>query len=419
MFGGTFYNVTFFGDRGVGKSSLINGSNDENIPLIHSEFVIRKFSVNGEEVKLRIEEFDVNTLKVILTLGAPAFSAAKCFVIVCDITSKEAVVSLEFWLEKINANTGNNAQKIPLVVIGNKIDKQGKIEAINAGVQAWCQKQNAKFFMINARELIEIERTFLEICKVIQKPNMDRTKPRSNSRVSSQREDKSRIESPISLDSSSGSKPYKYSLIVVGKVSTGKTLLSRRLVGDPNTVVQPTVNGDTFSKITEHKGKKIELQIWDTAGQETFKSVQKSYYQKADCCLIVYDATDRNLLGSFDNINEYLESIKEISGENVPIILVGNKIDIQDRPSEIAARMSKWCKDNNISEHYEVSALTDKNIDALSIAILDQCYSRMPKSNSDAKKRVHDSNQVVQLSSVNPDRKSWLSNLLEYLGQKC
>ena len=79
----------------------------------------------------------------------------------------------------------------------------------------------------------------------------------------------------------------------------------------------------------------------DTAGQERFKSLNVSYYRKADCCLLVYDITNKN---SFEECTNYFnEKIKENCKENIQIILLGNKTDLEEAravPSELGANFA-------------------------------------------------------------------------------
>ena len=69
----------------------------------------------------------------------------------------------------------------------------------------------------------------------------------------------------------------------------------------------------------------IKLQIWDTAGQESFRSVTRSYYRGAICCILVYDITS---IKSFYEAKKWLEDVREHSYQKILILLVGNKNDL-------------------------------------------------------------------------------------------
>ena len=84
-----------------------------------------------------------------------------------------------------------------------------------------------------------------------------------------------------------------------------------------------------FSTYKLSDGSLVNVNILDTAGQEKFKSVSESYYKRADCCLLVYDITNRK---SFDEVKDYYnENIKEKCKKKIKVILLGNKTDLEDQ----------------------------------------------------------------------------------------
>ena len=72
----------------------------------------------------------------------------------------------------------------------------------------------------------------------------------------------------------------------------------------------------------------VPVKIWDTAGQERFRTITYSFYRKADGIIICYDVTDEK---TFKSIENWIESIKQHADAKATRILVGNKIDIQDK----------------------------------------------------------------------------------------
>lgn len=69
----------------------------------------------------------------------------------------------------------------------------------------------------------------------------------------------------------------------------------------------------------------IRLQIWDTAGQEAFRSITRSYYRGSIACFLVFDVTNRL---SFENVHKWLEETKQYSHDSIELVLVGNKVDL-------------------------------------------------------------------------------------------
>jgi Ras-related protein Rab-1A len=75
-------------------------------------------------------------------------------------------------------------------------------------------------------------------------------------------------------------------------------------------------------------GKTIKLQIWDTAGQEWFKTITSSYYKGAHGIIVVYDTTDKE---SYKSIDNWMNEVEKHANDNVSRILVGNKNDLTDQ----------------------------------------------------------------------------------------
>lgn len=75
-------------------------------------------------------------------------------------------------------------------------------------------------------------------------------------------------------------------------------------------------------------GKQIKLQIWDTAGQESFRSITRSYYRGAAGALLVYDITRRD---TFNHLTTWLDDARQHSSSNMVIMLIGNKSDLESR----------------------------------------------------------------------------------------
>ena len=110
-------------------------------------------------------------------------------------------------------------------------------------------------------------------------------------------------------------------------------------------------------------GSKIQLLLLDTAGQERYKSINETYYKKADCCLLMYDITSRE---SFDVVkNYYVPKINDYKNQILKVVLLGNKADLKDQRqvediegSELALEngyvfMESSCKDNyNVSDAF-------------------------------------------------------------------
>ncbi|EDV27868.1 uncharacterized protein TRIADDRAFT_20540, partial [Trichoplax adhaerens] len=120
-----------------------------------------------------------------------------------------------------------------------------------------------------------------------------------------------------------------------------------------------TVGLDFRNKIVDVDGTNVKLQIWDTAGQERFRSVTHAYFRDAHALLLLYDVTNKK---SFENVLSWIEDINAHAGNDVVVMLLGNKADLTTEKVIKTEQGEKLAKDNNIA-FMETSAKTGMNID--------------------------------------------------------
>jgi len=118
----------------------------------------------------------------------------------------------------------------------------------------------------------------------------------------------------------------KLKYIIIGNSSTGKTSLVNMFCNEEfeeNYTI--TIGVDYQVKTLMVDDKQYQIQLWDTAGQEKFNSIIKTYYRNADCCIFMYDVTNRN---SFISMSKWVNDFK-LNCNNIRsvLLLIGNKID--------------------------------------------------------------------------------------------
>ena len=119
-----------------------------------------------------------------------------------------------------------------------------------------------------------------------------------------------------------------YKIITLGDTNVGKTsLIMRYTINEFNTNSLNTIGMDSKIKDIEIDSKKIKIKIWDSAGQERFRSMQKYYYNKVDGIIFVYDITKKNTLKIIDS---WIDEVKENVKGDISFILVGNKTDLEE-----------------------------------------------------------------------------------------
>ena len=150
------------------------------------------------------------------------------------------------------------------------------------------------------------------------------------------------------------------SYVMVGNSNVGKTTLQNSYV-DKNKSRQITIGTDFNDKIVEVESHQIKLQIYDTAGAERFHAIGRSFYNKGDIFLLVYDITDRV---SFEKLGFWLSEIKKNAAEQARIILVGNKLDKYLNRQVSKADGEKFAKENHLS-FFQTSATDNINVKEL------------------------------------------------------
>merc|ERR1719197_1838912 len=121
----------------------------------------------------------------------------------------------------------------------------------------------------------------------------------------------------------------KYKLVFLGEQAVGKTSVITRFMYDTfDNNYQATIGIDFLSKTMYLEDRTVRLQLWDTAGQERFRSLIPSYIRDSSVAVVVYDITNR---ASFLNTSKWIEDVRNERGNDVIIVLVGNKTDLSDR----------------------------------------------------------------------------------------
>ncbi|XP_063164455.1 EF-hand calcium-binding domain-containing protein 4B [Candoia aspera] len=149
-----------------------------------------------------------------------------------------------------------------------------------------------------------------------------------------------------------------FKIVLVGNSNVGKTSFLKQLCEDhfsPGTAA--TVGVDYCMKTMTLDSSQVVLQLWDTAGQERYRSITKQFFRKADGVVVMYDITARD---TFVAVKQWLVSIEEATGENIPLLLLGNKID-KEKEREVPNGLGKHLAEDYSLIFYECSALTGEN----------------------------------------------------------
>ena len=154
----------------------------------------------------------------------------------------------------------------------------------------------------------------------------------------------------------------KVQLLVIGDATVGKTSILRRFAQEkfsPQYIA--TLGIDFFTKDVMIDKKIIHIKIWDTAGEERYRSLTKGFFKNGEGIIIVFDVTNKN---SFESSKFWIDSIENnnnLENKKMPAVILGNKIDISDRQvNEVDAQ--EFAKSKNY-KYFEVSAKSGTGVD--------------------------------------------------------
>ena len=153
---------------------------------------------------------------------------------------------------------------------------------------------------------------------------------------------------------------YLFKFIIIGDTSVGKSCLLKRFIDGTYYGAHDTTIGVEFgSKFIKLNNKDIKLKLWDTAGQETFKSITRSYYRGCAGVILMYDITQRQ---TFNNITSWLNDIRPYIDKTIPIMLIGNKTDMNHKRQVERSDGEEFANLHN-SLFTELSIKTQMNVD--------------------------------------------------------
>jgi Ras-related protein Rab-2A len=163
-----------------------------------------------------------------------------------------------------------------------------------------------------------------------------------------------------------------FKLIIVGDSAVGKSCLSIKATRNYfEDFYSPTVGFEFLTFNVKVEDKTVKLQIWDTCGQEVYRSLISSFYRSASLAIMVYSIDNED---SFSNIEKWLNDIKTQSNPDVKIFLIGNKADLEDKRKITRAQGEKFCNDHKLSFFIETSAKTGFNVQNVFIQVAKELY---------------------------------------------
>lgn len=164
-------------------------------------------------------------------------------------------------------------------------------------------------------------------------------------------------------------KRYTIKCALLGESGVGKTCVLERYVNDAYSETSDPTRGAMFKAkwITPHDKKaEVKVLLWDTAGQEIYRSLASFYYKDADAIVIVYDITNKK---SFESLNYWMGEVHQNAPKDCIIAIAGNKCDCIEQEQVTPEEALNFAKENN-ADHHLISAKEDTNIKEMFLDIV-------------------------------------------------
>ena len=157
-----------------------------------------------------------------------------------------------------------------------------------------------------------------------------------------------------------------WKLILIGDGGVGKTtFVKRHISGEFEKKYVPTLGVDVRPLRFNTNYGPVCFNVWDTAGQEKFGGLRDGYYIQGQCAILMFDVTNRT---SYKNVQNWHRDLIRVC-ENIPIVLVGNKVDVKDR--RVKAKNITFHRKKSI-QYYDISAKSNYNFDKPFLSLLRQ-----------------------------------------------
>eukprot|EP00924_Labyrinthula_sp_SR-Ha-C_P006985 maker-scaffold_8-snap-gene-6.8-mRNA-1 protein AED:0.05 eAED:0.05 QI:0/0.66/0.5/0.75/1/1/4/758/230 len=170
---------------------------------------------------------------------------------------------------------------------------------------------------------------------------------------------------------------YHYKTVLLGSSGAGKTSLSSVFMNDtfPQSHTA-TIGADFASRTVRIDNRSVKLDVWDTAGQEKYKSLTPMYYRNASAAVVVYDITSKE---SLDKAKDWIKEVKKRNGKQTLIALTGQKADLEQE-REVDKKTVEEFAEKNGYLYFETSAKMGKNVEEMFSSLTKALIERKQQS---------------------------------------
>jgi small GTP-binding protein len=381
--------VIMVGAPKAGKTALLQRYNELDfeplyIPTSAGDFSVKDVKIDSVEISAQI--WDIGGSGV---LGKSFLRGTHGVILTVDLTSKASMKVLDNVYDRVKQLVGFADDAFPCILVGTKLDlieSGGTREISTEDLNAWAKKKRPNstdpipIFEVSAKDGTNVTTMFESILRwaknkpgkigplfgspVGTAPNGVAASPNGvgkggnynyaqavmygeNSSVSDQDKGHSADMSSFNGEGEDSDQAVA-KVVLAGSVSVGKTFLLTRFVGDDKDHVEghyePTIGADLRIVDMPVRDRNLTLQIWDTSGNPKMINIGRSIYKDSDCLILVYDITSRESFHALDTFwDSYIAYAQPPEPDDFPVLLVGNKTDLNDRRAVPLEEVLDWC----------------------------------------------------------------------------
>lgn len=395
--------IILIGDSRVGKTAILKQSTNKIIEKDKERLTIG-IDMDTIYINIRDDQNNINhvtKMTVFATSGQEEFMCdisnyyrtAQGVILIYDITNLSTFMNCAKWFYQLYDHFDDEFKKIiPIILVGNKIDKEDDRKVDTSIGMSFAMGKNIGFIETSALQKRNINELFEVIAiqmwsKQIMQNNLRNKLDEKINEIKTEFLDAKQF---FTAEKKKDSNEYTYTskptdsvveIILIGDASVGKTsILKRKIYGGFEDKITSTVGVDfntiyinIYDKNDNHTTK---MKVYDTAGQERYRSVCSQYYRKAQGIVLVYDITNKK---TFENCSDWLNIIYENFDEEfkniIPIILVGNKIDKADH-RQVPRDEAEFFAINKKIKFCETSAKENVNIELVFSLVAKEMWER-------------------------------------------
>ena len=385
--------INIFGEPYVGKSSFISLMENYDSDIFQLELFekeesfytssgmveqIKQIEINFNEDKnlyLNVYETNIDRFDSIKMNLDTLLLQTDCVIIMWDNNSPKTFENIPPLISTIEDCLKQSKYKVPIFVIQNKMDLQFDIDEISVTKDKFFEpinklKANPNIVYKKITLKDNKKKDFYELIGAIY----DKL-----SEISSQKEkDIYKIKYHHPFQECRNLESKNINCLLLGNQGSGKTSFLKSLIGKSISNTLSTTGIDVSSFECQIKREKIKFQIYDTVGQEKYRSISINYYRKADSFLLFFDVTNEE---SFTSVKYWIESIEKNNGSlngHYELFLVANKIDETEMRKVGKTKGKELATKYNI-KYFEISCLKKINIYELLYEITLETYKKYKK----------------------------------------